>query len=41
MAYESGAIHELKITVRGRQVSQTVVRNGYDAPAQLEVEFKA
>lgn len=39
--YETGALHALKITLRGRTVTQTVLKNGYDAPGQLAVEFKA
>ena len=41
MGYEQGEIHELKITVKGREVKQTVIHNGYAAPSELEVEFKA
>ena len=40
MEYLGGAIHALKVTVRGREVKQTVTMNGYAAPDQLEVEFK-
>ena len=39
--YAAGGIHALKIKVSGRTVTQTVVHNGYDAPAELEVIFKA
>ena len=41
MDYANGAIHALKITVRGRTVTQTVVRDGYEAPSELMVTFKA
>jgi hypothetical protein len=41
MGYEQGQLHELKITVRGHEVKQTVIRNGYEAPSELAVEFKA
>ena len=41
MEYLGGAIHALKVTVRGREVKQTVTMNGYAAPDQLEVEFQA
>ena len=41
MDYANGGIHELKITVRGKNVTQTVVKNGYEAPDQLNVVFKA
>ena len=39
--YESGAIHALKITVRGHEVRQTVVKDGCAAPGELMMEFKA
>ena len=41
MGYEQGQLHELKITVRGHEVKQTVIRSGYEAPSELAVEFKA
>ena len=41
MGYENGEIHALKITVKGHEVKQTVIHNGYEAPDRLEVEFKA
>ena len=41
MGYENGELHALKITVKGHEVKQTVTLNGYAAPDQLEVEFKA
>ncbi len=41
MAYADGAIHRLKITVRGSQVTQQVVQNGFEAPSELPVVFKA
>ena len=41
MDYLSGGIHALKVTVRGKNVTQTVVKNGFEAPAELPVVFKA
>ena len=41
MAYQDGAYHALRVTVRGTQVTQTVTHNGYEAPAQLDVILKA
>ena len=41
MAYAEGAIHPLKVTVKGHNVTQTVVKDGYAAPAELNVCFKA
>ena len=41
MDYAEGKLHALKVTVRGRNVTQTVVQDGYEAPAELEVVFKA
>ena len=41
MDYENGAIHALKVTVEDKNVTQTVVKDGYDAPAELKVLFKA
>ena len=41
MGYEQGQLHELKITVKGHEVKQTVIRSGYEAPSELAVEFKA
>lgn len=41
MDYENGAIHALKITVRGHEVRQTVIQDGYAAPSELDVIFKA
>ena len=41
MGYAQGQLHALKITVRGHEVKQTVIRNGYEAPSELAVEFKA
>ena len=41
MGYENGELHALKIVVCGHEVKQTAVMNGYEAPAELAVEFKA
>ena len=41
MAYAEGAIHALKVTVKGHNVTQTVVKDGYAAPSELMVTFKA
>ena len=41
MGYENGEIHALKITVKGHEVKQTVLMDGYAAPSELMVEFKA
>ena len=41
LGYENGEIHALKIAVRGHEVKQTVIKNGYAAPSELAVEFKA
>ena len=41
MEYANGAIHALKVTVKGHSVTQTVVKDGYAAPAELEVIVKA
>ncbi len=40
MDYEKGALHALKINVRGHEVKQTVLKNGYEAPSELTVEFR-
>ena len=39
--YAYGAIHALKVTVKGQNVTQTVVKNGYEAPAERNVIIKA
>ena len=36
-----GALHALKITVKGHDVKQTVPQDGYAAPSQLMVEVTA
>ena len=41
MDYANGAIHALKVTVKGHNVTQTVVKDGYEAPAELKVILKA
>ena len=41
MDYASGKIHALNIKVSGKTVTQTVIQNGYEAPAELPVVFKA
>ena len=41
MDYQSGKLHALKITVKGHDVKQTVTQDGYAAPSELMVEFKA
>ena len=41
MDYASGKIHTLNIKVSGKTVTQTVIQNGYEAPAELPVVFKA
>lgn len=41
MDYLSSAIHALKVTVRGHEIKQTVVKDGYTAPDNLEIIFKA
>lgn len=41
MGYRSGKLHALKITVKGHDVKQTVTQDGYAAPSELMVEFKA
>ena len=41
MGYQSGELHALKITVKGHDVKQTVTQDGYAAPSELMVEFKA
>ncbi|MBQ7099317.1 MAG: DUF5110 domain-containing protein, partial [Oscillospiraceae bacterium] len=41
MGYQNGELHALKITVKGHEVRQTVVMDGYAAPSELMVEFKA
>jgi alpha-glucosidase len=41
MGYQSGKLHALKITVKGHDVKQTVTQDGYAAPSELMVEFKA
>ncbi len=41
MAYAEGKLHALSVKVRGRTVTQTVTQNGYEAPAELDVIFKA
>ena len=41
MGYQSGKLHALKITVKGHDVEQTVTMDGYAAPSELMVEFKA
>ena len=41
MGYRSGELHALKITVKGHEVKQTVTMDGYAAPSELMVEFKA
>ena len=41
LAYRDGALHRLEIKVRGREVSQKVLQNGFEAPDALEVIWKA
>ena len=39
MEYQNGKLHRLKIKIRGRNVIQTVLHDGFDAPAQLKVRW--
>ena len=41
MDYAEGKLHALKVTVKGRNVTQAVVKDGFEAPAELAVVFKA
>ena len=41
LAYETGSLRSLKISVSGRTVKQTVTRDGYPGPDSLEVIWKA
>ena len=40
MDYETGCIHALKITVRGKAVTQSVVQAGYPGEDELDAVFK-
>lgn len=41
MDYQTGKLHRLQIKVRGKRVTQTVLQDGFEAPAQLKVRWMA
>lgn len=41
MEYQTGKLHRLQIKVRGMQVTQTVLQDGFEAPGQLKVRWMA